>query len=190
MWVPGNGLHRGVRVGDSEEAAVKYLDGLVGDGGGEEGREDGVRGRDRERERRRAYVAHARLVVRDLEGFGVKFVPTLGMPDYHYGEVEGGVPQGRSIEPALFDRKVLPRSWRDVLRGPSIFAGPPMYIWEGIRAARVMTLGGVGMLLRIVSRWVGWKALGRQPVGMGRAWSRSCCGRMCGKGRRFGGPRL
>jgi helvolic acid biosynthesis 3-ketosteroid Delta1-dehydrogenase len=156
LWIPLNEQYAARGVKDSGEAALQYLDGLVGNIGPASSHE-----------RRLAYVRNAHKVVSQLSEMGMKFVPTLGMPDYHTN-VPGSVLEGRSIEPAMFDAKLL-KDWRVLLNPPTIFAGPPMQIYEGMKAAKITSLGGVSMLLKILLRWAGLKLMGRDPVGLGQA---------------------
>lgn len=170
LWVPNNNVHPRLRRrevkdkdsddhDDEEKRALQYLDALVGDGMPAS-----------TPQRRLAFVRNAHRIIDDLALMGCRWIPTLGMPDYH-GELQGSVSDGRSIEAALFDAKTLPGKARTLLRPPSpVFAGtPPMHIWEGTIATRVSSLHGLAMMAKIVLRWVGWKIAGRDPRGMGQA---------------------
>jgi helvolic acid biosynthesis 3-ketosteroid Delta1-dehydrogenase len=156
LWIPLNEQYAAQGIQDNEEAALRYLDGLIGDVGPASSPE-----------RRLAYVRNAHGVISELSKMGMRFVPTVGMPDYHT-DVPGSVLEGRSIEPAITDAKLL-RDWRELLNPPTIFAGPPMQIYEGMKAAKITSLGGVSMLLKILLRWAGLKIIGREPVGLGQA---------------------
>lgn len=156
LWVPNNEQHRAHGVEDSEEQALRYLDALIGDAGPASSPE-----------RRLAYIRNASKIVNELSKMGCKWLPTNNMPDYH-PDLPGAVEDGRSIEPDLFNAKEL-GAWRGHLNPPTVFAGPPMHIYEGFQAARITTWSGISMVLKIVLRWLGQKAIGRDPVGMGQS---------------------
>lgn len=156
LWVPNNTQYKDRGVKDSEEAALKYLDALIGDVGPASSPQ-----------RRLAYVRNASKVVNALSEMGCKWVPTVGMPDYH-SNLPGSLKDGRSIEPAIFNAEEL-GEWRKHLNPPSIFAGPAMHIYEGIQATDITSWTGVRTMLKIVCRWIGSRMIGRDPVGMGQA---------------------
>ncbi|ETN44665.1 uncharacterized protein HMPREF1541_10335 [Cyphellophora europaea CBS 101466] len=156
LWVPNNEQHKSRGVQDSEEQALEYLNALIGDVGPAS-----------TPERRLAYVRNASKVVDQLSSMGCRWVPTVGMPDYH-SDLPGALEDGRSIEPALVNAKEL-GAWKDFLRPPSIFAGPPMHIYEGIVAAKITSWSGISMLLKILVRWLGHRVMGRDPVALGQA---------------------
>ncbi|MEU0631198.1 FAD-dependent oxidoreductase [Streptomyces sp. NPDC005989] len=109
IWVPDNFHLDAAGLGDTPEKARAYLDATVGD------RVPAAR--------KDAYVAYGPRMVRELhDRTAVRFVYTPGYSDY-YPERLGGYPQGRSIEPQIFDLKKLGPEQRATLRR----AGLPTY---------------------------------------------------------------
>ncbi|MFF3603827.1 FAD-dependent oxidoreductase [Streptomyces sp. NPDC002463] len=109
IWVPDNFHLDEAGLGDTPEKARAYLDATVGDRV--------------PAERKDAYVAHGPRMVREFhDRTAVRFVYTPGYSDY-YPERLGGYPQGRSIEPRIFDFKKLCPEQRATMRR----AGLPTY---------------------------------------------------------------
>ncbi|MER7536687.1 FAD-dependent oxidoreductase [Streptomyces sp. NPDC097704] len=109
IWVPDNFHLDEAGLGDTPEKAHAYLDATVGDRV--------------PAERKDAYVAHGPRMVREFhDRTAVRFVYTPGYSDY-YPERLGGYPQGRSIEPQIFDFKKLRPEQRATMRR----AGLPTY---------------------------------------------------------------
>ncbi|MFE3129732.1 FAD-dependent oxidoreductase, partial [Streptomyces hydrogenans] len=109
IWVPGNFHLDAAGLGDTPEKARAYLDATVGD-----------RVPDA---RKDAYVRHGPRMVREFhDRTDVRFVYTPGYSDY-YPERLGGYPQGRSVEPEVFDFKKLAPERRATMRR----AGLPTY---------------------------------------------------------------
>ncbi|MEU9497514.1 FAD-dependent oxidoreductase [Streptomyces sp. NPDC048196] len=109
VWVPNNFHLDAAGLGDTPEKARAYLDATVGDRV--------------PADRKDAYLEHGPRMVREFhDRTAVKFVYTPGYSDY-YPERLGGHPQGRSIEPRIFDLKKLPPEQRTTLRR----AGLPTY---------------------------------------------------------------
>ncbi|MFB7214899.1 FAD-dependent oxidoreductase [Streptomyces sp. NPDC056255] len=109
IWVPDNFHLDAAGLGDTPEKARAYLDATVGD------RVPAAR--------KDAYVAYGPRMVREFhDRTDVRFVYTPGYSDY-YPERLGGYPQGRSIEPQIFDLKKLGPEQRATLRR----AGLPTY---------------------------------------------------------------
>ncbi|MGW1847141.1 FAD-dependent oxidoreductase [Streptomyces sp. NPDC001966] len=109
IWVPDNFHLDAAGLGDTPEKARAYLDATVGD------RVPAAR--------KDAYVAYGPRMVREFhDRTAVRFVYTPGYSDY-YPERLGGYPQGRSIEPQIFDLKKLGPEQRATLRR----AGLPTY---------------------------------------------------------------
>lgn len=102
IWVPNNFHLDEAGLGDTAEKARTYLDATVGDRV--------------PAERKNAYVEHGPSMVREFhEKTDVRFVYTPGYSDY-YPERLGGYPQGRSIEPEIFDFKKLSPEQRATMR--------------------------------------------------------------------------
>lgn len=109
IWVPNNFHLDAAGLGDTPEKARAYLDATVGD------RVPAAR--------KDAYLAHGPRMVREFhDRTTVRFVYTPGYSDY-YPERLGGYPQGRSIEPQIFDLKTLDPEQRATMRR----AGLPTY---------------------------------------------------------------
>ncbi|MFI6416858.1 FAD-dependent oxidoreductase [Streptomyces sp. NPDC050842] len=109
IWVPNNFHLDAAGLGDTPEKARAYLDATVGDRV--------------PAERKDAYLAHGPRMVREFhDRTAVRFVYTPGYSDY-YPERLGGYPQGRSIEPRIFDFKKLDPDQRATMRR----AGLPTY---------------------------------------------------------------
>ncbi|MFE7516032.1 FAD-dependent oxidoreductase [Streptomyces sp. NPDC057540] len=109
IWVPDNFHLDEAGLGDTPEKARAYLDATVGD------RVPAVR--------KDAYVTHGPRMVRELhDRTAVRFVYTPGYSDY-YPERLGGYPQGRSVEPQVFDFRKLGPEQRATMRR----AGLPTY---------------------------------------------------------------
>ncbi|GHB45477.1 3-oxosteroid 1-dehydrogenase [Streptomyces viridiviolaceus] len=109
IWVPNNLHLDAAGVGDTPEKARAYLDATVGDRV--------------PAERRDAYLEHGPSMVREFhEKTAVRFVHTPGYSDY-YPERLGGCPQGRSVEPRIFDLNRLTPEQRATMRR----AGLPTY---------------------------------------------------------------
>ncbi|MFV5998557.1 FAD-dependent oxidoreductase, partial [Streptomyces sp. NPDC056231] len=109
IWVPDNFHLDEAGLGDTPEKARAYLDATVG---------DRVTA-----ERKEAYVAHGPRMVQEFhDRTDVRFVYTPGYSDY-YPERLGGYPQGRSVEPQIFDFRKLGPEQRATMRR----AGLPTY---------------------------------------------------------------
>ncbi|KOV60428.1 FAD-dependent oxidoreductase [Streptomyces sp. MMG1121] len=146
IWVPGNFHLDAAGLGDTPEKARAYLDATVGDRV--------------PAERKDAYLAHGPRMVREFhDRTAVRFVYTPGYSDY-YPERLGGYPQGRSVEPRIFDLNRLSREHRATMRR----AGLPTYgltitskdfrqlnmvgrTWAGRRTAARVGARAVGSLL-------------------------------------------
>ncbi|MER7950690.1 FAD-dependent oxidoreductase [Streptomyces sp. NPDC096079] len=109
IWVPNNFHLDEAGLGDTPEKARAYLDATVGD------RVPAAR--------KDAYLTHGPRMVRELhDRTAVRFVYTPGYSDY-YPERLGGYPQGRSVEPQVFDFRTLGPEQRATMRR----AGLPTY---------------------------------------------------------------
>ncbi|MEU3609617.1 FAD-dependent oxidoreductase [Streptomyces sp. NPDC035033] len=157
IWVPNNFHLDGAGLGDTPEKARAYLDATVG---------DRVSG-----DRKEAYLVHGPRMVREFhDRTAVRFMYTPGYSDY-YPERLGGYPQGRSVEPRVFDLGRLGPEQRATMRR----AGLPTYgltitskdfrqlnmvgrTWAGRRTAvRVGARAALDLLAR------------RQPLSLGEA---------------------
>lgn len=157
IWVPGNFHLDAAGLGDTPAKARAYLDATVGDRV--------------PAERKDAYLEHGPRMVREFhDRTTVRFAYTPGYSDY-FPEALGGYPQGRSIEPLVFDFKKLPPDRRATMRP----AGLPTYgltitsydfrflnmvarTWEGRKTSVKVGLQAVGALAR-----------GAKPIALGQA---------------------
>ncbi|MEU3693601.1 FAD-dependent oxidoreductase [Streptomyces narbonensis] len=109
IWVPNNFHLDAAGLGDTPEKARAYLDATVGDRV--------------PAERKDAYLTYGPRMVREFhDRTAVRFVYTPGYSDY-YPERLGGYPQGRSVEPRIFDFGKLGPEQRATMRR----AGLPTY---------------------------------------------------------------
>ncbi|MEU3749248.1 MULTISPECIES: FAD-dependent oxidoreductase [Streptomyces] len=109
IWVPNNFHLDAAGLGDTPEKARAYLDATVGD------RVPAAR--------KDAYLTYGPRMVREFhDRTAVRFVYTPGYSDY-YPERLGGYPQGRSVEPRIFDFRKLGPEQRATMRR----AGLPTY---------------------------------------------------------------
>ncbi|MEU2233753.1 FAD-dependent oxidoreductase [Streptomyces vietnamensis] len=157
IWVPDNFHLDEAGLGDTPEKARAYLDATVG---------DRVTA-----ERKDAYVTHGPRMVREFhDRTDVRFVYTPGYSDY-YPERLGGYPQGRSVEPQVFDFKKLGPEQRATMRR----AGLPTYgltiTSKDFRQLNMVarTWAGRRTALRVGAQAVGAKLTGREPLSLGEA---------------------
>jgi 3-oxosteroid 1-dehydrogenase len=101
LWIPNNDHLQAVGGGDTVERAREYMDKLIGNPGPAS-----------TPARREAYIRNAVEMIRFLEKRGMKF-RHAGWPDY-YDERPGGIGEGRSIVPRVFDFNQL-GAWKDKL---------------------------------------------------------------------------
>ncbi|MFE2377617.1 FAD-dependent oxidoreductase [Streptomyces sp. NPDC059398] len=157
IWVPGNFHLDDAGLGDTPAKARAYLDATVGDRVPVE--------------RKDAYLEHGPRMVREFhDRTTVRFAYTPGYSDY-FPEALGGYPQGRSIEPLVFDFKKLPPERRATMRR----AGLPTYgltitsydfrflnmvarTWKGRRTSLKVGMQAAGALAR-----------GAKPIALGEA---------------------
>lgn len=97
MWIPNNPFMTRDGVPDSPEAAVTYMDRVIGDGPDLPGTSP---------EKRRAYVHEAPRMLAFLMRHGIPFDRVPYWPDY-FDEVEGSSIPGRTVVAAPFDLKQL-----------------------------------------------------------------------------------
>ncbi|WP_086822946.1 FAD-dependent oxidoreductase [Streptomyces sp. NRRL B-24572] len=157
IWVPDNFHLDEAGLGDTPEKARAYLDATVG---------DRVTA-----ERKDAYVTHGPRMVREFhDRTDVRFVYTPGYSDY-YPERLGGYPQGRSVEPQVFDFKKLGPEQRATMRR----AGLPTYgltiTSKDFRQLNMVarTWAGRRTALKVGAQAVGAKLTGREPLSLGEA---------------------
>ncbi|WP_328323326.1 MULTISPECIES: FAD-dependent oxidoreductase [unclassified Streptomyces] len=157
IWVPGNFHLDDAGLGDTPAKARAYLDATVGDRV--------------PAERKDAYLEHGPRMVREFhDRTTVRFTYTPGYSDY-FPEALGGYPQGRSIEPLVFDFKKLPADRRATMRKTSLptygltitsydfrYLNMVARTWAGRRASLKVGMQAVGALAR-----------GAKPIALGQA---------------------
>ncbi|MGE3857673.1 MAG: FAD-dependent oxidoreductase [Dehalococcoidia bacterium] len=133
VWIPGNDPMVAEGFTDEPEAAMTYLDALVGDRA--------------PRELRQSYVDHGPEMLRYVEAHaGVRFRPYPGQPDYRQ-ELPGARTGWRAVEPLPFDGRELGEHFAEVgspLRELMLFGG-----WGGM----MVTRGEVARLLKLGTSW-------------------------------------
>src|SRR5271156_7204552 len=102
VWVPSNSLARSAGVEDSEEAALAYLESVVGDVG--PASSDA---------RRRAYLRAAPRMADAFAATGFRWSMGTHYPDYHFDAP--GARVGRMLEAAPFDLGCL-GPWAETMR--------------------------------------------------------------------------
>uniref|UniRef100_A0AAU2JM67 3-oxosteroid 1-dehydrogenase n=1 Tax=Streptomyces sp. NBC_00049 TaxID=2903617 RepID=A0AAU2JM67_9ACTN len=108
IWVPGNFHLDRAGLADTYDKARAYLDATVGD------RVPAAR--------KDAYLSHGPRMVKEFhDRTEIRFMYTPGYPDY-FPEAQGGMAQGRSVEPCIVDFKLLGESRHTMRR-----AGLPTY---------------------------------------------------------------
>ncbi|MYR44956.1 FAD-dependent oxidoreductase [Streptomyces sp. SID5910] len=157
IWVPGNFHLDAAGLADTPEKARAYLDATVGD------RVPAAR--------KDAYIEHGPRMVRELhDRTAVRFVYTPGYSDY-FPEELGGFPEGRSVEPLVFDFNRLPAGQRAAMRR----AGLPTYgltiTSKDFRHLNMVRRTWTGKLTsaRVGARAVGALLSGRKPIALGEA---------------------
>ncbi|MEV5879476.1 FAD-dependent oxidoreductase [Streptomyces sp. NPDC052101] len=157
IWVPNNFHLDAAGLGDTPEKARAYLEATVGD------RVPAAR--------KDAYLRHGPKMVREFhDRTDVKFVYTPGYSDY-FPEELGGYPQGRSIEPRIFDFKKLAPEQRATMRR----AGLPTYgltiTSHDFRHLNMVarTWAGKRTSAKVGARAVKALLTGRKPLSLGEA---------------------
>ncbi|MGE7388298.1 FAD-dependent oxidoreductase [Streptomyces sp. NPDC004126] len=156
IWVPGN-LHLDrAGIADTREKARAYLDATVGD------RVPAAR--------KEAYLSHGPRMVREFhERTEVRFMYTPGYPDY-FPEAQGGMAQGRSVEPCVVDLRRLGERARSMRRAGLPTYGLTMTSYD-FRFLNMVTRTRAGRrtALKVGARALGALATGRRPVSLGEA---------------------
>ncbi|KPJ54456.1 MAG: 3-oxosteroid 1-dehydrogenase [Dehalococcoidia bacterium DG_18] len=155
IWIPNNPYMKACGVDDSYDAALTYMNEVIPE-----------KGPASSKELREAYLKNAPELVRWLEGLGFKALYARGYPDY-YPECSGGCAEGRCVESALFDPRLLGKQWKD-----KVYTIPvPMHTFEANKFTLVLrTWSGFRTTMDIIfRRAVLWRLLGKQRVSMGGA---------------------
>lgn len=158
VWIPNNHVLQRERVPDSAELARTYLKSVVGDRVPEANQH--------------AYLDNGPAMLSWLAARSpwFEFIYDRGYADY-YPENPGGLAQGRTIEPAPIDGRLLgadlERINRPTMSGPKGLAFTATQFhdlnmitrtWAGKRTALIVGLSAIGNRMR-----------GRQPLTMGKA---------------------
>jgi 3-oxosteroid 1-dehydrogenase len=157
IWVPNNEVILAAGVPDTPALAATYLSAVVGD--------------DVPAARLAAYLANGPATI----GFLLRNTPLRfsWMEQYsdYYPELPGGMPDGRSIEPAPLDANILGAEYANL--NPSYIPSPPGtvvltidYRWLALIARHPR---GLATATEIVRRYLAAVALGRKPITMGQA---------------------
>ncbi|MCW3001048.1 MAG: 3-ketosteroid dehydrogenase [Conexibacter sp.] len=157
MWIPCNRFMAADGEPDSEEAALRYMDELIGD-------EPPASSRTR----KEAFVRNAPNALEFLESCGMEFRRTTGYPDY-FPDVPGGSTVGRGVESVVFDTKKL-GEWADALPPRRFPRNLPM----GTLDVALIVLAkrnprGLARLGRIYAHHFASKARGQKLAGGGGA---------------------
>ena len=155
FWIPNNPYMKACGVDDSYEAALTYMNEVIPE-----------KGPASSKKRREAYLKNAPEMVKWLEGLGFKALYAHGYPDY-YPECSGGCAEGRCMESALFDPRLLGKQWKD-----NVYSIPvPMHTFEARRLPLFLrTWSGFSTIMDIVfRRTILWRLMGKQRVSMGGA---------------------
>jgi 3-oxosteroid 1-dehydrogenase len=158
LWIPNTHLQKALAGhDDSPEEALEYLEGIVGDAGLASSRE-----------RKIAFLENGPLMIKFLQSQGMKWLPTLGYPDYFPTQPSGKL-GGRTVEPGMFDSNLL-GPWKDKLNYNPVRAAFPVYTYElsKLVRAKVSWEGRIAAIKVFgLRQWLQEFFLGRAPVTMG-----------------------
>jgi 3-oxosteroid 1-dehydrogenase len=156
MWIPDNRFMKEAGIPDSPDAALEYLDAVVGDSDNRPGAN---------RERRRTYVQQATRMLDFLVSQGIKLRRIPSWPDYYKAQGES-VP-GRAVVSELFDLNRL-GEWKAKLR-PG-FLPLPIHLDEAMQLPLVKRAASAKkVLLKLAGRSLADKLTGKQRTTAGQA---------------------
>src|SRR3954454_5165277 len=157
IWAPNNEVILAAGVSDTSQKAATYLSAVVGT--------------EVPADRQAAYLANApKMISFVLRNSPLRFRYMEGYPDY-FPELPGGMPNGRSIEPDLFDGKILGSELAN-LNGPYIAAPGGLairsadYRWLVLAA---VSARGAGTAAKVAAENAAAVLAGRKPLSMGQA---------------------
>lgn len=158
LWIPNTHLHQNVPgYNDSQEEALEYMEGIIGDVGPASSRE-----------RKIAFLENGPKLIKFLESQGMSWLPTIGYPDY-FPTDPGGKTGGRSIEPGMFDANLL-GPWKDKLNYNPVRPPFPVHTYELSKLVRAQ-VSWEGRLTAMkvwgIRKWPQEHILGRAPVTLG-----------------------
>lgn len=156
MWIPNNAFSRALGHEDSEAKALSYMNHCIGDAGPASSKE-----------RRKAFVRNAPMMVQFLQRLGFQARASGLYPNY-YPDLPGG-DIARGIESTVFNARKLGRWYGRVRKLATPY--PPVYTDEFSRFFQAAT--SVSNMLyaftRVGIRGFGRKLLGQIPVTLGPA---------------------
>lgn len=157
LWIPNNHIIKGAGVPDTHELARQYLDSTIGDRVPEELKE--------------AYITRGPEMLRFLynKTKHMRFQYAKGYSDY-YPEKPGGLSQGRSIEPLIFDLTKMGSLANSMRRATLSTKGFTMNSYEFHKVNMITrTLKGKTTALKLGARLVKSKVTKSYPVALGEA---------------------
>lgn len=157
IWIPNNPVLLAAGVPDTPAKAAAYLAAVVGP--------------DVPAARQRAFLTHGPAMISFvLANSPLRFRWMEGYSDY-YPELPGGLPNGRSIEPAQFDGKLLGAElahlnppYLEVPAGLVVFSAD--YKWLALSAVSVK---GAAVAAECLARGTKAALLGQTPLTMGQS---------------------
>ncbi|GAA3388809.1 3-oxosteroid 1-dehydrogenase [Cryptosporangium minutisporangium] len=157
IWIPNNQVIRAAGVPDTPAKAATYLAAVVG--------------AEVPAARQAAFLDNGPAMISFvMANSPLRFRFMAGYSDY-YPELPGGMPNGRSIEPDLFDGKRLGADLADlnpayipVPTGTVVFSAD--YKWLNLA---LVNPKGTAVAAETVARWVAAAAAGKTPLTMGQA---------------------
>jgi len=157
LWIPNNHVIKGAGVPDTHELARQYLDSTIGDRVPEALKE--------------AYITRGPEMLRFLynKTNHMRFQYAKGYSDY-YPEKLGGLSQGRSIEPLIFDLTKMGSLANNMRRATLSTKGFTMNSYEFHKVNMITrTLKGKTTALKLGMRLVKSKVTKSEPVALGEA---------------------
>ncbi|WP_416141079.1 FAD-dependent oxidoreductase [Lysinibacillus capsici] len=157
LWIPNNHIIKGAGVPDTHELARQYLDSTIGDRVPEELKE--------------TYITRGPEMLRCLynKTKHMRFQYAKGYSDY-YPEKPGGLSQGRSIEPLIFDLTKMGSLANSMRRATLSTKGFTMNSYEFHKVNMITrTLKGKTTALKLGARLVKSKVTKSDPVALGEA---------------------
>lgn len=157
LWIPNNHIIKGAGVPDTHKLARQYLDSTISDRVPEELKE--------------TYITRGPEMLRFLynKTKHMRFQYAKGYSDY-YPEKPGGLSQGRSIEPLIFDLTKMGSLANSMRRATLSTKGFTMNSYEFHKVNMITrTLKGKTTALKLGARLVKSKVTKSDPVALGEA---------------------
>ncbi len=157
IWIPNNPVALAAGVPDSYDKGTRYLAAVVGDGSSPA--------------RQKAFLDNGpQMIAFVLANSPLRFRWMDGYSDY-YPELPGGMPNGRSIEPDMFDGNLLGAelanlnpAYLPVPAGLVVFSSE--YKWLNLATVNAK---GFAVSAGCVGRYLSATAAGKKPLTMGQA---------------------